>query len=110
MGSVMCQLADQSYLRNKILSGNTAYLEHKAGTSVPAFIIFRLFTVMIPAGCDQDPICLHCIDDPVFLIDPPAPPAGKAALERFRLSGTMKGISDHFFDQAVDLPQCLFIF
>ena len=68
---------------------------------------------MIPALRHLQRLLVALADDaihqPVFLIDPPRPPARQIAAQRFGLAGALERVAAAFFDQGVEFFEQLFV-
>lgn len=60
---------------------------------------------MIPALGDQQGVIFHPVDQPVLLVQPAGPPAGQAALERFRLARSCRRRARALADQPVQATE-----
>jgi hypothetical protein len=68
-------------------------------------------SVMITQLSYQNSVFSRPVDNPMLVVDPPRPIAGKAVFERFRFAGSSERIANDLMDKPVDafeyLPVCL---
>ena len=61
----------------------------------------RSVIIMIPAAGNDDRIIDYAVDDAVRVIDPSAPPAAQAFIQRFRFADPIKRRSQDILDQQI---------
>ena len=64
---------------------------------------------MAPTLGDFDSFLYEAVDNPVFIINPPAPPAGPVAFQRFGIANALMAVPNDILQYLIDSLQRFFI-